>query len=78
MVSLALAAIGAAIGVAALGAAAVVTGAPHGLDVALTHIPSTTHGYDVVTAVLNAIAARGTTGASHGIGAAVSAVASAR
>ena len=76
MVSFTLATIGAAIGAAALGAAAVAAGAPHGLDVALAHIPATAEGTDVVAAVLQAIAGRGAAD-THGIGAAMSVVASA-
>lgn len=76
MVSLTLAAIGAAIGAAAIGTAAVAAGVPHGLGVALTHIPATVHGYQVVQAVLSAHAAR--TDVLHALGQAVSAVARTR
>src|SRR2546426_5921252 len=51
------AAIGAAIGAVALGAVSVAThGDAPGLAIALQHIPPTTHGYEVVTAVKNALA----------------------
>lgn len=67
------AAIGAAFGAVALGAASAATqGDIPGLAVALQHIPPTAHGYDVVTAVRDALLG-GATGA--GIGAAVAAVA---
>ncbi len=67
------AAIGAAVGAVALGAAAAAThGDIPGLAIALQHIPPTTHGYDVVTAVKNALAGGA---AGGGIGAAVAAVA---
>ncbi len=74
MVSIAAAALGAALGAAVLGAASVATGDITGLGVALTHIPPGTHGYAVVSAVSNVL-----TGgvAGGGIGAAVSAVAKA-
>src|SRR5438093_13636495 len=72
MISLGIAAaIGAAIGAVALGAASAVThGDVPGLAIALQHIPPTTHGYEVVTAVKNALAGGA---AGGGIGAAVSA-----
>ena len=66
------AAIGAAVGAVALGAASAAHGDIPGLSVALQHIPPTTHGYDVVTAVKNALAGGA---AGGGIGAAVAAVA---
>src|SRR2546422_7200549 len=58
MISLGIAAaIGAAIGAVALGAASAAThGDVPGLAIALQHIPPTTHGYEVVTAVKNALA----------------------
>src|SRR5256886_16827478 len=62
------AAIGAAIGAVALGAVSVAThGDAPGLAIALQHIPPTTHGYEVVTAVKNALAGGA---AGGGIGAA--------
>src|SRR2546429_7696149 len=65
------AAIGAAIGAVALGAVSVAThGDAPGLAIALQHIPPTTHGYEVVTAVKNAL---GGGAAGGGIGAAVAA-----
>src|SRR2546426_10140897 len=71
MISLGIAAaIGAAIGAVALGAASAAThGDVPGLAIALQHIPPTTHGYEVVTAVKNALAGGA---AGGGIGAAVS------
>src|SRR2546428_4409633 len=77
MISLGIAAaIGAAIGAVALGAASAAThGDVPGLAIALQHIPPTTHGYEVVTAVKNALAGGA---AGRGIGAAVAAVAEAR
>src|SRR2546426_2066356 len=71
MISLGIAAaIGAAIGAVALGAASAAThGDVPGLAIALQHIPPTTHGYEVVTAVKNALAGGG---AGGGNGAAVS------
>jgi len=67
------AAIGAAVGAAALGAASAAThGDIPGLAIALQHIPPMTHGYEVVTAVKNALAGGA---AGGGIGAAVAAVA---
>src|SRR2546427_11317466 len=69
------AAIGAAIGAVVLGAASAAThGDVPGLAIALQHIPPTTHGYEVVTAVKNALAGGA---AGGGIGAAVSPVAKA-
>src|SRR2546429_9482430 len=58
MISLGIAAaIGAAIGAVALGTASAAThGDVPGLAIALQHIPPTTHGYEVVTAVKNALA----------------------
>src|SRR3970282_2168518 len=50
------AAIGAAVGAVIIGAASAVTqGDIPGLAVALQHIPASTHGYDVVTAVRDAL-----------------------
>jgi len=74
MISLGIAAaIGAAIGAVAVGAASAVThGDVPGLAIALQHIPPTTHGYEVVTAVKNALAGGA---AGGGIGAAVAAIA---
>jgi len=67
------AAIGAAVGAVAVGAASAVTqGDIPGLAVALQHIPASTHGYDVVTAVRDALLGGA---AGGGIGAAVAAVA---
>ena len=76
LISLGIAAvIGAAVGAVALGAASAAThGGVPGLAIALQHIPSTTHGYEVVTAVKNALAGGA---AGGGIGAAVAAVAKA-
>src|SRR2546426_4221737 len=73
MISLGIAAaIGAAIGAVALGAASAAThGDVPGLAIALQHIPPTTHGYEVVTAVKNALAGGA---AGGGNGAASSAV----
>ena len=69
------AAIGAAVGAVALGvASAAAHGDVPGLAIALQHIPPTTHGYEVVTAVKNALAGGA---AGGGIGAAVAAVAKA-
>ncbi|HEY5605869.1 MAG TPA: hypothetical protein VIL45_05030 [Thermoplasmata archaeon] len=57
----------------AVGAASAVTqGDIPGLAVALQHIPASTHGYDVVTAVRDALLGGA---AGGGIGAAVAAVA---
>src|SRR2546429_9618920 len=69
MISLGIAAaIGAAIGAVALGAASAAThGDVPGLAIALQHIPPTTHGYEIVTAVKNALAGGA---AGGGIGAA--------
>src|SRR2546422_1118746 len=69
MISLGIAAaIGAAIGAVVLGAASAAThGDVPGLAIALQHIPPTTHGYEVVTAVKNALAGGA---AGGGIGAA--------
>lgn len=64
--------IGAAAGAVALGTASAVHGDPQGLAMALQHIPTTTHGYAVVSAVQSALAG-GAGGA--GIGAAVVTVA---
>lgn len=74
------AAIGATAGAVALGATAAVHGDPTGLATALSHIPTSAHGYAVVSAVKTAMATRaGSTatnaGAGAGIGGAVSAVA---
>src|SRR2546427_10549935 len=76
MISLGIAAaIGAAIGAVALGAASAAThGDVPGLAIALQHIPPTTHGYEVVTAVKNALAGGG---AGGGIRASLSPVANA-
>ncbi len=77
MISIAAAAaVGAAVGGVALGAVSAVHGDPTGLATALAHIPASTHGYAVVTAVQNALAG-GSAGAAGGggIGAAVAAVA---
>ncbi len=68
------AAIGAAVGAAALGTASAVHGDPVGLSVALQHIPPDAHGYAVVSAVKAALAGGA---AGGGIGAAVAAVAKA-
>lgn len=68
----AVAAVGAAIGAAALGTVSAVHGDPVGLTVALQHIPPDTHGYAVVSAVKSALAGGA---AGGGIGAAVAAVA---
>src|SRR5256886_17546406 len=67
MISLGIAAaIGAAIGAVALGAASAAThGDVPGLAIALQHIPPTTHGYEVVTAVKNALAG-GAAGGGNG------------
>src|SRR3989442_15605221 len=63
------AAIGAAIGAVALGAVSVAThGDIPGLAIALQHIPPTTHGYDVVTAVKNALAGGAAGGGIGGAG----------
>ncbi len=63
----------AAVGAVALGAASAAThGDIPGLAIALQHIPPTTHGYEVVTAVKNALVGGA---AGGGIGAAVAAVA---
>lgn len=70
----ALTVIGGAVGAVALGAASAATGNPHGLAIALQHIPADTHGYAVVTAVKSALAGGA---AGGGIGAAVSLVAKA-
>src|SRR2546428_6205101 len=77
MISLGIAAaIGAAIGAVALGAASAAThGDVPGLAIALQHIPPTTHGYEVVTAVKNPLAGGA---AGGGIGAPVAAVPKAR
>src|SRR2546429_1836229 len=77
MISLGIAAaIGAAIGAIALGAASAAThGDVPGLAIALQHIPPTTHGYEVVTAVKNALAGGA---AGGGIGAGRCAAAEAR
>jgi len=66
MISLGIAAaIGAAIGAVALGAASAAThGDVPGLAIALQHIPPTTHGYEVVTAVKNA-GAKGAAAVAH-------------
>src|SRR2546428_13431529 len=76
MISLGIAAaIGAAIGAVAVGAASAVThGDVPGLAIALHHIPPTTHGYEAVTALKNAPAGGA---AGGGIGAAVAAAAQA-
>ena len=76
MISLGIAAaIGAAIGAVALGAtSAAVHGDVPGLAIALQHIPPSTHGYEFVTAVKNALAGGA---AGGGIGAAVAAIAKA-
>jgi len=66
------AAIGATIGAIGLGVASAATGDVTGLSVALGHIPSGTHGFDVVSTVANALAGGA---AGGGIGAAVAAVA---
>ncbi len=66
------AAIGAAIGAIGLGVASAATGDVTGLSVALGHIPSATHGFDVVSAVSNALVGGA---AGGGVGAAVAAVA---
>jgi hypothetical protein len=67
------AAIGAAVGAVALGAASAASqGDIPGLGIALQHIPPSTHGYAVVTTVRDALLG-GAAGA--GIGAAVAAVA---
>src|SRR2546422_768052 len=73
MISLGIAAaIGAAIGAVVLGAASAAThGDVPGLAIALQHIPPTTHGYEVVTAVKNALAGGA---AGGGIGAAAASV----
>src|SRR2546430_16790664 len=67
MISLGIAAaIGAAIGAVALGTASAAThGDVPGLAIALQHIPPTTHGYEVVTAVKNALAG-GAAGGGNG------------
>src|SRR3989442_4605735 len=67
MISLGIAAaIGAAIGAVALGAASAAThGDVPGLAIALQHIPPTTHGYEVVTAVKNALAGGAAGGGSR-------------
>ncbi len=73
MISIPIAAVlGAAIGAVGLGVASAATGDITGLGVALGHIPSATHGFDVVTAVSNALAGGA---AGGGIGAAVAAMA---
>lgn len=77
MISIAAAAaIGAVAGALALGTVSAVHGDPTGLATALAHIPPTTHGHAVVSAVQTALAG-GASGAAGGggIGAAVSAVA---
>lgn len=68
------AAIGAAVGAVALGAVSAAHGDVPGLSIALQHIPPTTHGFEVVTAVKNALVGGA---AGGGIGAAVAAVAKA-
>ncbi len=70
------AAVGAAAGAVALGTVSAVHGDPTGLANALAHIPPSTHGYAVVSAVKAAMAG-GSAGAAGGggIGAAVAAVA---
>lgn len=74
MITTALAAtLGAAIGATAIGVASAAAGNPHGLAVALQHIPTTAHGSSVVSAVQTALAG----GTGGGIGAAVSVVAKA-
>ncbi len=74
------AAIGATAGAVALGTVSAVHGDPKGLAVALQHIPTSAHGYAVVSAVKTAMANRatataGSAGTGAGIGAAVRAVA---
>src|SRR2546426_3690134 len=73
MISLGIAAaIGAAIGAVALGAASAAThGDVPGLAIALQHIPPTTHGYEVVTAVKNALAGGAAGGGIRAAGSAV-------
>jgi len=66
------AAIGATVGAVALGAESAAHGDIPGLSVALQHIPPTTHGYEVVSAVKSALVGAG---AGAGIGASVAAVA---
>jgi hypothetical protein len=73
MISLSIAAaVGAALGAVALGTASAMTHGTIGLDVALSHIPSATQGYNVVSAVRDALAGGA---AGGGIGAAVAHVA---
>src|SRR3989442_13434785 len=70
MISLGIAAaIGAAIGAVALGAASAAThGDVPGLAIALQHIPPTTHGYEVMTSVKNALAGGAAGGGIRGAG----------
>ncbi len=73
MISIPLAAaIGAAVGAAALGVASAMTHGAIGLDVALSHIPTESQGYTVVSAVKDALLGGA---AGGGIGAAVAAAA---
>ncbi len=64
--------VGAAIGAITMGATAAVTGHAPGLDVALQHIPGSTHAFDMVTTLVSAGVGGG---AGGGVGATVASVA---